>query len=76
MMRLGTILTLPGATLAEKGRRLRDWAAQKMAHALPRRVRYWSTMGDIAKATMTSPDVPATPLSDVLDQLPRPKVVS
>jgi hypothetical protein len=75
-MRLTTILTLPGATLSEKGRRIRDWVAQKVAGILPRRVRYWSTIGDLAKATTASANVPATPLDEVMRNLPAPKVVS
>lgn len=41
-MRLTTILTLPGADLAEKWDRLKEWAAQKVAWGIPRRAAYWA----------------------------------
>lgn len=40
---------------------------------LPQRVKYWVAMGEIAKATRTSKDVPATPLDEVLKNLETPK---
>jgi hypothetical protein len=36
---------------------------------LPKRVRYWIAMREIGKATMTSQNVPATSLDNVLDNL-------
>lgn len=72
-MRFRTIWTLPAATLAEKLRRTRDWAAQKIARALPRRIRYWSAIDDIAAATTSSRNIPATPLIEVLENLPAPR---
>lgn len=75
-MNFMTILTLPAASLSEKLRRLRDWAAQKVARALPVRIRYWVAMIEIGKATMDSPNVPATPLADIIKKLESPKVVA
>lgn len=75
-MRLISIWTLPASTFRERLRRTRDWAAQKIAHRLPKRVRYWTTIQEVARATMTSRNVPATPLTEVLDKLDRPKVIT
>lgn len=72
-MRLRTIWTLPACTLTERLRRTRDWAAQEFGARLPVRVRYWVAMQAIGKATMTSPDVPATPLQDIIHNLEAPK---
>lgn len=41
-MKLTTILTLPGATPAEKWDRLKEWAAMNAAWALPTSVAYWA----------------------------------
>lgn len=72
-MKLRTIWTIPAMTTAERLRRSRDWAASATAARLPKRVRYWVTLQEIGKATMTSRDVPATPLSDILQNLDAPK---
>lgn len=70
-MKLFTILTLPAATTGEKARRLVDWAAQKSVHLIPRRVRYWVTMGAIARATSDyQGNIPAIPLDHILRNLP------
>lgn len=74
-MRFMTIWTLPASTLAERLRRTRDWAAQKVARRLPVRIRYWVSMIEIGKATMDSSNVPATPLSEIIKKLESPKVV-
>lgn len=66
-MRFKTIITLPAATTREKASRLADWIAQKVAGALPARVRYWTTMNALARATMDRRgDVMATPLDEIL----------
>lgn len=72
-MKFKTIWTLPASTLGEKLRRTRDWAAQKVARALPVRIRYWVTLQEVGRATMDSPNVPATPLGDILKKLDAPK---
>lgn len=41
-MRITTILTLPGATPAEKWDRFKEWAAMGAAWALPRSIAYWA----------------------------------
>lgn len=76
MMRLRTIWSTPGLPLIERLRRTRDWSALQVVAALPLRVRYWTTIVEIGKATMTSENVPATPLNDILHHLDRPKNVS
>lgn len=75
-MRFLTIWTIPAMTLPERLRRTRDWAAMKIASRLPKRVRYWTALQEIGKATMHSPEVPATTLDQVLRNLDAPKVVS
>lgn len=70
-MRLRTIITLPGADLAEKKERLSEWAAQTIAWHLPKKVAYWAfiRMG----VDGIGDDIP-TDLSfmDVLDRLTVP----
>lgn len=75
-MKLKTIWTLPASTLLERIRRTRDWIAQEFGAHLPVRVRYWVTMQAIAKATMTSHNVPATPLDEILRKIDAPKSLS
>lgn len=75
-MRLSTIWTLQGMSTIEKLRRTRDWGAMEIARLLPKRIRYWTTVQEIAKATMTSPNIPATPLDEILQNLDQPKSMS
>jgi hypothetical protein len=75
-MRFRTIWTLPAMTFRERLRRTRDWAAMKVAAALPLRVRYWTTILEVGHATIHSPNVPATPLDEVLRNLRTPKELS
>ena len=72
-MRFKTIWSIPAMTFGERIRRTRDWAAQKVAHALPLRIRYWATIQMVSKASIQSSNVPATPLSEVLNNLEAPK---
>jgi hypothetical protein len=72
-MRLKTIWTLRSMTTMERLRQTGDWSAMKVAGKLPRRIRYWTTLIEIGKATRTSPHVPATPLEDILKNLDGPK---
>lgn len=65
-MRLRTIWTIPAMDFSERCRRSTDWAAQMTVMLLPKRVRYWTTMMALAKATRESHNVPATPLDEVL----------
>lgn len=71
-MRFRTIWSMSGMTLAEKLRRTRDWATQETAARLPLRLRFWVTMQEIGRATMDSPNVPATTLDEVLRKLDTP----
>lgn len=56
-------------TLAERLRRSVDWAAFEAAAKLPKRIKYWATIQNMAKATRNSPHIPATPLDEVLKNL-------
>lgn len=76
-MKFWTIWTLPASTLRERLRRTRDWAAQKAAAALPKRVRYWSTMSDLVKATSSyKGEMMGMPLDEVLRGIPTPRNLS
>lgn len=72
-MRFSSIWSLPGLPLTERLVRTRDWAAQELAGRLPRRLRYWVTMLDLAKATKDSPNILATTLDEILRKLDAPK---
>ena len=72
-MRFTTIWGMPSLPLKERIRRTRDWAAQEVACRLPVRIRYWTTIQALGKATMSSPNVPETPLDDILRKLEAPK---
>lgn len=75
-MRFSTIWTLRGMGFMERCRRTRDCAAFGVARHLPLRVKYWTAIHMIGKATMDSPNVPATPLDEILQKLPCPKSMS
>lgn len=72
IMRLSTIWTLHNMSTMERLRRTREWAVIEIASKLPKRIRYWVTIQEIAKATMDSPNIPATPLDYVLKKLDSP----
>lgn len=72
-MRLSTIWSIPCMSTMERLRRTREWANMALAPRLPRRLRYWVTMLEIAKATRESPNIPGTPLQDILKNLDAPK---
>lgn len=72
-MRFWTIWTMPAMSLRERLRRTREWAAMEVGAHLPKRVRYWTTLQEIARATRHSENVPATPLEDILQNLDAPK---
>jgi hypothetical protein len=75
-MRFRTIWTIPAMTVLERLRRTRDWGAMTIAANLPLRVRFWVAILEIGHATAKSENVPATPLSDILEELRRPTHVS
>lgn len=72
-MRLRTIWTLPGASLREKTDRTGEWLYGKIANKIPQRVKYWVVIQELAKATRTSENVPATPLEEILNHLEKGK---
>jgi hypothetical protein len=65
----------PGYPMAlkEKIERTKDLWSMNVYDILPKRVRYWVALQAIGKATMTSQNVPATSLDNVLDNLGRIK---
>lgn len=72
-MRFCTIWSLRGLPLIERLRRTRDWGAMTIGAKLPLRLRYWITILELGHATAKSPDVPATPLHDILRSMRTPK---
>lgn len=69
-MRLSTIWTLPSMSTMERLRRTREWATMEVARKLPRRIKYWTVMQEISKATMNQPGhVMDTPIDEVLRNL-------
>lgn len=72
-MHLKTIWTTPAMSLGERLRRTREWFFMGLARRLPVRLRYYVAMNEIGDATMDSPNIPATPLSDIIRKLERPK---
>lgn len=74
-MRFWTIITMPAMTFSEKLYSLRDWAAQEIGRKLPVRVRYWVTLQEIGRATMTHHHVPAATVDYVIKNLDHPELV-
>lgn len=68
-MRFTTIWSLPELPIKERIDRTLDLWSMNLADILPSRVTYWITMRQIGKATMTSQNVPATSLDNVLTNL-------
>lgn len=60
---------LPKATLKEKLSRTRDWVNMKAAGFLPKRLRYWVTIHELAKGVADSEHVPNTKLDEILSKL-------
>lgn len=60
-------------SLRERLDRTKDNLSLTVAGMLPRRLRYWVTIREVGRATMTSSNVPATPLCEVLSNLDSPK---
>lgn len=75
-MRFWTIWTIPAMSIKERLKRTRDWAAMEFGARLPKRIRYWVTMKEIAHATRNSKNIPATPLDEVLRNLDAPRSMS
>jgi hypothetical protein len=66
-----TSIWFPGYPMSvrEKIERTKDLWAMNIHGVLPKRVRYWVAMRQIGLATMTSQNVPATSLDNVLRNL-------
>jgi len=66
-----TTIWFPGYPMAlkEKIDRTKDLWAMCVYDILPKRVQYWVAMRAIGKATMTSQNIPATPLDNILTNL-------
>lgn len=63
----------------ERLRRTRDWGAAAFGARLPLRVRYFVTIGELAKVTtqkLPNAEVPAIPLEDILKNLDAPKSIA
>jgi hypothetical protein len=69
-MRLKTIWSIPSMSTMERFRRTVDWGAMTTASKLPKRIRYWATVLEIAKATRGEQrHVMGVPLQDILKNL-------
>jgi hypothetical protein len=55
--------------LKERLRRTVEWFWLTIPDFMPKGLRYWTAMREIGKATMTSQNVPATSLDNVLTNL-------
>ena len=62
-------------TVREKLARTRDWVAQWAVRLVPYRVRYWTFIEMTAKATLDSPNIPATPLDELMGNIELPRGV-
>lgn len=74
-MRFITIWTLSDMAFTERLRRTREWGNWKLAALLPKRLRYFTTMLEIGKATTKMPAdtvIPAIPLDTLLQKLEAP----
>lgn len=67
-MRLRTIWTLPGMALRERWNRTGEWAAMKVAWALPKRVLYWAAVraACIAEPNLNPSDVTVTEMMEAI----------
>jgi hypothetical protein len=67
-MRLKTIWTMPAMTMRERWHRTGEWAAMKVAWALPRRVLYWAAVraACVAEPNLSPSDVTVTQMMDAI----------
>lgn len=74
-MRLKTIWTIPAMSTMERLRRTREWATMKVANRLPKDIRYWVVIQELAKASKDSPNrhIMATPIEDILKNMEPPR---
>lgn len=75
-MRFWTIWSIPCMSIKERLLRTREWGAMTIAAHLPKRVRYWTTMIELGRATAKSDNVMAEPLDSILQNLDAPKHVA
>ena len=68
-MKLTTILT-SGYPLHEIAHRLSEWAWRKAAHALPRRLAYWSFIDTSVRHLPPDAVVPEVPFGELLRRVP------
>jgi len=68
-MKLTTIWTLPAMTLAERVHRTRDLANMKIAHRLPKRVKYWAYIQSGSSAMLPHEVVGEQTFMDLLKRL-------
>lgn len=79
MMRFWTIWTMPVKAMGMKERmlRTREWAAMEAARKLlPKRVRYWCAIQEMAKTVPDNANVPGFPLEEILKKLDAPKHIA
>lgn len=72
-MKMRTIWTLRNMSLKERLIRSRECGAMFIGRNLPKEIRYWTTLQELAKATVESKNIPATPLDEVLQKLDGPR---
>lgn len=73
-MRLRTIWTLRSMSTMERLRRTREWATMEIASRLPKNIKYWVTIQELAKASRDHEGhVMGTPLEEILQKLDGPK---
>lgn len=79
-MRLISIWSMPSYSLKERLRRTRDWFFWKLPDYMPLRLRYITTIREIAKVTAkpgnTDKAVPDFTMNDILNGLDSPKSMS
>lgn len=69
-MRLSTIWTLPSMSTIERLRRTQEWSMMEIAARLPQKIKYWTVMQEVAKATKTQKGpVMAITLDEILSKL-------
>lgn len=68
-MKLSTIWSLPAMSYSDRVRLSKEALYLSIAHRLPSKLRYWVTIAELGKATRDSANIPATPLSDILEKL-------
>lgn len=68
-----TIWTVPKMDLRERINRTKEWGAIVIAGKLPKRVRYWTTIREMGKATKNMDEIMSASLDEILKNLDSPK---